>query len=472
MPSNPFERITFRGQEGQVLVSVLAVFLLLTLTAWAFVALMNSEQRLAGDSYRAMAALYLAEAGVERVLWELGHEPILDGNGNGNGHLVGYQEQLGAGSFLVEDVTQQGGILVVTVRGEVGGVVRRVRRVARIAPQALAYSIFGGDLVLAGSARTYIAPLQPHLQSSRRLGDVAAFKTLWFEAGTVFNALDGRRIATRDQITRDFELFGLPSASFHSSLQEFMPDLVLMLEAQLLFGSGPWRLYSADSLHRENPAIHVRRLRVDEASLPAVDVDTLRAMARSNPGNAPINREVGERALDRALREKQDSLYTPEEFARILNYLGAVRQDQSRTGLAFAGVVFVEGAVSVLSPLAIDDGALIVNGTLHIADGMQVTIRHSVRASALPGLIVVGPGGAIRVGRGASLVADGLVYTSGGLEVLNGTLDVSGAVMAGQGFINDGGLTIVRYDASVLQTLGVELTRDVLVRPLAWEDLR
>lgn len=433
------------AERGLALVSVLGLLVLLTMVALAFVSLMNAEQRLAGGAYRNTAALYLAEAGVEKALWHLANRAP-DGSRDGSWRPVGYQEELGAGSFVIEEIKEEpAGVLAITVRGEVGGAVRRIRRIARIAPRALTYGLFSGDVVLARQSRTYVVPSLKMEEACQRFGDIAVSREFWFDKDVVLNSLDGQKV--------------------HDPL----PDLVLVGEARLILGNKEWLLNDVDALRREVPGAYVGTLRNEEVSMPSVDLEAYRALAKENTSNVDINHTVGERTLDRVMSEKKDSLYTAEQFERILAHLD--RQRREGKELRLAGVVFVEGAVSVGRALLIDEGALIVRGSIRVMDRARLEVRHGPQTSTLPGVIAYGDGGMIRLGKEATVNVDGLLFAGAGLEVIKASVDVRGAILAGQGILNQDGLVVVRYQPSVLRTIGLSRTAHVLLRPLTWQEL-
>ncbi|MGQ0550357.1 MAG: hypothetical protein ACT4PY_11905, partial [Armatimonadota bacterium] len=196
---------------------------------------------------------------------------------------------------------------------------------------------------------------------------------------------------------------------------------------------------------------------------------TYRALASDNRANAAMNRAVGERALDRVLANKPDSLYTPDQFDRVLAYLERQRREGKDARLA--GVVFVEGTLIISQTLVIEDGALIVRGSLRLEDRARLEVRHSPKTASLPGVIVSGDGGIIRLGRDAVAIVDGLLFASTGVEVLKARVDVLGAIVAGQGFVNEDGLVVVRYHPGVLRTVGLTRTEHVLLSPLTWQEL-
>ncbi len=457
-------------EKGQALIPVLGLLGVLTVVAWAFVSWMNTEQRLAGDAYRRTAALYLAEGGMEKAVWYLTHQAP-DGSGGGTWRPVNYEEVLGAGRFVIEEIKEDpASVLAITVRGETATVVRRIRRVVRIAPRALGFGLFGGDVVFAGNARTYVVPhYDRHIR--QRLGDAGAFGEVWFERSVQFNDLDGQTVQLRDGPAPDYALFEIlnwPVPSDH--LREVLADLVLVGEAGLIVGNKEWPLRELSGLAIEAPGVHARALRRDaEVSMPSVDLEIYRGLARENAANAALNETVGERALDRILSKKRDSLYTQEQFERILGYFEGRRREGVEPRLT--GLVFVEGMVRITQELRIEEGALVVYGSLNVTEKARLEVRHGLISAALPGVVVSGDGGMIRLGRDSVLIADGLVFASIGIEVSSARMDVKGAVLARQGFLNDNGLVIIRYAPDVLRAAGVSRTDHVLLRPLSWQEL-
>jgi hypothetical protein len=456
-----------RRESGQALLSVLALFVILNVFAMAFVWLMNAEQRRVGQTYREMAALYLAEAGVEKTVWLLSQAA---GGGPGRGAPTeGYEEPLGSGRFTVEHMSEEGATLTLAVRGEAGGVIRRVRLTARIAPAALGFAVLAGDVVaLTRQARTYVVPCAGPKAACRGLGDVAVSSDLLIDRDAMLNAFDGRRLALREGSVPDYSVFGLSSAWADPRLAEVLPDLAVIGRDYLTVGTGGQPLYDTGALRRDYPGIHVRSLRSAEASVPGVDLERYRALAEANHGNQTLNQAAGDRVFDRSLRDKKDSHYTPDQFETLLAYMDT-RRRQDRETLALRGIVFVEGIVGVSRALSIQDGALVVRGTIIVMEHARLEVRHGPAASGLPGLIAFGDGGMIRLDAGSVTAVDGLVLASVGLEVRRASLEVSGAVATGQGFVNDGGLVVVRYSPRVLGTGGLARTVHVLIRPLAWQ---
>ncbi len=255
--------------------------------------------------------------------------------------------------------------------------------------------------------------------------------------------------------------------------REILPDLVGTGETRLAYGRDFDALDNLTALQFKYPDVRVRELRYESVSMPRVDLDAYRALARENRGNSMVNKTVGERMRDRLLTEKADSLYTQEQFEKILWYLDGENRTRAKgKELGLVGTVFVQGIVTIRGALRIDEGALVVKGVVGVAERARLEVRHSAAITALPGVIAFGDGGAIRLAPESTVIVDGMVLAGTGLEVYQATLDVSGAIVTGQGLLNDGGLMVVRYRPDVMRTMGVGRTAEVLVRPLSWQEVR
>lgn len=461
-----------RRQDGMALVTVLILIFVFSLLAWAFVARMHGEQRLVGSASRGTAALYLAEAGAEKAL-RLLSSTTSGGLEHDRPLVEGYQEEMGSGRFVIEKTVEDPpGTIAVTVRGEAGDSVRRIRVIARMVPKALGLGLYGGNTVaLARGARVYVVPSTPAKKAEERMGDVAVARELWVEEDAALNDLDERALTLREGRVKDHALFGLSSSiGADLRMREILPDLVATGTTDLVSVTKTRVIYDHDTLRREHPRVHVRALKREEVSLPSADLEALRTLARSNVANADINRAVGERFFDRTLRDKANSQYTSAEFERILTYLDMKHRDTGREH-RLGGVVYVEGLVNIGRALHIDDGVLVVRGKIHVGDGARLEIRHGPQSRHLPGLVAATDGGMIRVGHEAVMIVDGVVFASSGLHVSRATMDVSGAIIAGQGVLVEGGLVVVRYQPDVLGTIGLTRTHHVLVRPVAWQEI-
>lgn len=69
-------------EQGSVLVFSVLVLTILVLLAAPFLFQLSNEHKLTDKSFKSMAALSLAEAGVERAIWELNHGNILSWSGD------------------------------------------------------------------------------------------------------------------------------------------------------------------------------------------------------------------------------------------------------------------------------------------------------------------------------------------------------------------------------------------------------
>ncbi len=287
-------------------------------------------------------------------------------------------------------------------------------------------------------------------------------------------AADCIQLCSPSGTIRDYALFGLTTAIgtvFRE--REILPDLVGTGETRLAYGRDFDTLDDLTALQFKYPDVRVRELRYEAVSMPGVDLEAYRALARENRGNATMNKTVGERMRDRLLTEKPDSLYTQEQFEKILGYLDGENRTRAKgKALGLVGTVFVDGIVTIRGVLHIDEGALVVKGVVRVAERARLEVRHSAAITALPGVIAFGDGGAIRLAPEATVIVDGMVLAGTGLEVYNANLDVSGAIVTGQGLLNDGGLMVVRYRPDVMRTIGVGRTAEVLVRPLSWQEVR
>ncbi len=464
-----------RRQEGLALVTVLVLLLVLSMLAGAFVWRMNTNQGQVGRAQRATAALYLAEAGAEKALWELSH----GGPGasrNGEGSLAGYQEQQGSGRFVIEKMLETPeGVFEITVRGEIGDVARRLRVSARLVPKALGLGLYAGDVAaMVRQSRLYVIPVLKTQKASERFGDIGIALQLWVEEEAALNHLDGQEVALRDGSVHDYTLFGFSSAiGVDFREREILPDLVVTGEGQLTYGEDAAPLSNLSAFRLKYPGIRVRELKSEQISMPGVNLDVYRALARENRGNAGVNKAAGGRMRDHLLSEKMDSLYSQAQFEMMLSYLDSENRIRpSGREIRLAGTVFVEGAVKISGALRIDDGALVLKGVLSVADQARLEVRHTPASTTLPGVIAFQDGGAIKLAQGSTVIIDGIVLAETGLEAVKARLDVSGAILTGQGFLNDGSLIVVRYQPTVLGTMGLERTKDLLVRPLSWQEVR
>lgn len=443
-----------RRQEGQALVIVVVAMLVLQAVAGAFISRMHMEQRLAGRSTRDLAALYLAEAGLQKALWLL-EERMSDPASYGRWDLP-HQEALGPGTFEIEEVEHlPGGLIAVVARGEAAGSIRRVKALARVGPEALAYGVYGHLLVgFDGQARTYVIPCKAG-GDCRNGGHLASGGTVRFD-GTraALNDFRGIRLPLRDGSGRDDQLLKAPPAP---DPKFGLVDIVLAGGAQLWSGAEQ-RPVELDELRKRVQGLGVSSLRVrGPLQMPLIDHGYLRALAEANTANRMLWGATG-------LRGDTGSRYTEEEFIAILDYL----KDSPTRSLR--GVVFVEGDVNLEegTRLTITDGVLVVQGGVEIGAGARLEVRHSSAAWGLPGIVALG--GSIHVRQRSRAVVDGLVLAEQDFYLEGGVLDAVGAVVA-RNFLNRDGIAVVRYSSLVLSTIGLRSTDRGRAELVSWQKL-
>lgn len=439
-----------RGESGQTLILLLAVAAMLLPLGAGFVSSMFLQQRLAGDRYRATAALYLAEAGIEKTLWHLqGEAP--DGSRDASWRPRGHTEELQLGDrrgrFTVEVRDEAEGRVAITSTGQVGSITRGVKVVAKVAPGALDYALFGAGLVAID-------------------GDQAALSLVEVRD----HCLSGVMLASNAEIW-----FRTPGSRL-----EFLP--CGQNEAVLRIGqSDPLRLTVGDA-HGTARYLGLREFgvqvgRVDVRTIPAeaspaFDAEALRRRAERNEANAALNRAAGEAADRPALREKRHSLYTAEEFTLLMRYL------RGREG-SLVGGIYVTGGILLPAdaPVTVFDGFLASEGGLIIEPGGRLSVRHSRSARLLPGVMTIGKGAPLVIGEGTRVEVEGVVASEGLIDLREGSfLQVVGAVIAAAPDfslrLNNATLRI-RYDPLAPGTVGLFATggrRRVL--QLAWQELR
>lgn len=449
-----------RRQEGQALLTVLVVMMVLHMFGWAYLARMNSEQHLAGTSARGIAALYLAEAGLHTALLML--EEQSTGTSPGGVRSLPYHESLGSGTFTIEEIRHLPvGLIEIIVRGESAGAHRRVRSLARIGPEALAHAAYGERVVtLGGRARTYLVPHRTG--TCRCAGGLAVGGELQLDTRAALNSFGGFPVILRGATVSDLELPGAPTErGTHAGLA----DLVLSPRARLtmLSSSNP---VSADDLRRLVKELGIRSVR-RRAPFSAVniDLDRLKAMAEGNKENAAINATVGTLTGESGLRAKANSRYTAEEFGAVIAFL------QGRTDRALRGIVVVEGDVYLDEgiTLTVLDGAVVVEGDVEVARGARLVVQHSIHARTLPGLIAW-MRGTIQISAGGVAVIDGLVLADQAITLHGGALSVTGAV-ASRNLSNVDGTLVVLYDSRVLVVEGLRAGRRGIAEIVSWQEL-
>jgi cell division septation protein DedD len=444
------------GESGQGALFLLIVFaVLLAVFGITFLARMHLQHRLAGGQLQALAARYVAEAGVAKAMWYLeGRAP--NGSDDASWRPHGYSEELQAdglrGRYTLEIDDAPGGTVAITSWGEAGTAGRGVRVIAKISPRALGYALFSGGLVTVEGQRAKVVLAGPEEDGCvpRTLAGLNA--EFWFRT-------PGSTLALM-----------LSCAEQRPAARLGIANLDRLTVGELHQPAGIDRLQSF-GVHIVN-ADQVATRRIAPEALPSLDADAFRRGAAANPANADLNHAAGRAFSWPSLLEKKDSLYTAEEFSLILRYL----RDRN---VPMAGAVFAAGPATVPAdaPLTILDGFLATDGGLTVAPGGSLTVRHQ-RGQLLPGLVTLtretyAP---IVVGERARVAVDGLVVAQGVIEVREGaTVDVAGGIVAAD---SDYGLRLfnasltVRYNPAVAGTPGiVSRTGPRKVVPLSWHEV-
>ncbi|MEE8376945.1 MAG: hypothetical protein V3R45_01115, partial [Candidatus Aminicenantaceae bacterium] len=75
-------------ERGSVLIIALLVTLMLLILIMPFLAKLSGAYRLTEKSYRTLVATNLAEAGIERAIWELNYGSIWTWDGEANNRIL------------------------------------------------------------------------------------------------------------------------------------------------------------------------------------------------------------------------------------------------------------------------------------------------------------------------------------------------------------------------------------------------
>ncbi|MGH2374681.1 MAG: hypothetical protein ACRDIC_14595 [bacterium] len=464
---------------------VLLVLFILTINAFTFVSMMHGQQAAGGARYRKTAAFYLAEAALARAVWLLENSAEPGGVGGVGWRPTDHREvyRVGAldGEVRIRIADENDGHLALTGQGEVASTVREIRMVARLTPGALRYPLFSrGAVWLDGEARTYLVPLQPGARPCERPGGhLAAGGEIWVRDQRVrLNALESIALDLTSGTVRDHELFGFPAAPHPAdpAFVDAIGSLTLLDGAPVHVRDGRKRVTDPSSLSSFVPGTYVRSFRTgDRIDLPAVDFEHYRALAARNRENAALHKALG-------WEGKEGSVYTAGEIGRILDHLN----DPYARVTALRGVVYMVGNLTLASGqrLAIDNGALIVDGSLVLQSKARLQVRQGDTAGRPPGAerlpgVVTRGGGVILIGPNAKFATEGLVFASGTFDVhRDAFVDIAGSLLAagpGVGFRNGGGTVVIRYDPAVMRTAGIRLAdgaRGVAVAPISWQEVR
>jgi hypothetical protein len=455
------------------LLVVLVILLAVGSSSASFIWFMNQQQARAGARYRTAAAVAAAEAGVHRALSVLeGAIPAPDGAEGRTWRPAGYTERVRAGGlegwFTLTLSNAEGGAILVTSVGHVGGVSRRLRARVFLPSPTLLAAMYGASLIRIEKAPTALV-LRPYGQPGDRPWiHMAAGRGIWF-AGNDVSVNDPA--VTVEAGPGPVDPPGTPATT---RLDAGEPARVLVArDAELLIGADRRRL---EIEHLREGGIHLAQIVVRDGALPAapeVDAAYYQTLAAASRTNAALNEAAGTYLGDADLARKTDSLYSIAAFQRVLTYLRTVEPTP-----ALRGVIYVSGGVAIGDGqrLRITDGALVTEGTVVIGQGAALEVTHSAATRTLPG-VVVAREGALVVSAGATLRAHGLVYASRVIDLgEDAVADIVGAIVGA-----DRGLSIrtlaatlvVRYDPAVLGTPGLRVAPEapVIAWIAQWEEL-
>jgi len=115
-----------RGEKGALLITAIIVLLFLAVLGMSLISLLFSRTVYSQMELDRLKALYLAEAGISKAIWELRYNIDLDGNSQGNVART----ELGDGYFWAHHDFQNSTITAT-------GIVNKVRRVIQLKYSAI-----------------------------------------------------------------------------------------------------------------------------------------------------------------------------------------------------------------------------------------------------------------------------------------------------------------------------------------------
>ena len=523
-----------RMEEGMAVIPVLVVVLVVSAIGLGLVGVMNTDITHATIQGTVSRSFYVAQAGLQEAVVRLKADP----NYRTPGYPAAVPpEDFAGGQFWiwVEDHAED--VVQITSRGRATTagrtVTAEVRTTALVGPP-VAFGLFGVSTVEAQGAnsRTYLAPWQTSGPGVPRGPNMGSFQEINFQdSGSRLNAVSETAVETltlRDGTFNDWELFGFTSRPVYSPDPSVDPtpwilgvfgDIVkaqperdpwphsctpLTYYACLTVRSGSTDIATVTQLRVEENVRHVYVNRIRRRILPAVSLasEPLLQEARNNTANAEVNRAAG------ITTTPDDAVYTAEEFHCLQAYL-------SSTGRQLGGTIYVNGDVqiggsvratcggrtrnlSLGNQLTISDGTLAVEGNLVMDQNASLTILHDIFGTNF-GTVPADPGRAaaarkkvalaafprgsstgrfvMRGGSQSKFTADGLVYTSDGMEVgPQALVDLIGAMYHNTArhtrpsFLNNNGTTVIRYDPLAASRL--VSASGIGVTILSWQQLR
>lgn len=494
-----------RGEDGVTILPVLVVVVIISAIGFGLVGVMNTDITHATIQGAVSRSFFITQAGVQEAVVRLKANPLY--------RTVAYPGSVspiafGSGEFWmwVEDYAED--TVQITIRGRGVSAGRAassgVRVIALVGPP-ITFGLFGVSTVGAqgATARTYLAPWLPTGPGEPRGPNAGSFLDVNFQdTGIRLNAVSETSPTTlilRDGTFNDWELYGFasrpaydPNAAEPWILAAFgdivkaQPDTGAVLHpcdppswyACLTKQSSPIDIQTIYQLRGVEDMKHAYMSRVRKRILPRAFLPSapLLAEATANTVNAAVNAAAG---IPHA-----NAVYSAAEFAALLTYL------QTNPG-PVSGTVYVQGDLTIANNFTLQAGTLAVEGNLTLATNRTLNILHDIlnpdpdvaAAARQKVAVAVFPGGAstgrfIMQADGSRLEADGLVYTSDGMEVNpNAFVDLVGAMYHGSAdgsipsFRNKNATVVIRF--SPLATTPLRANSGAIgVKILSWQQMR
>ncbi|MDR7482467.1 MAG: hypothetical protein QN183_05805 [Armatimonadota bacterium] len=371
------------------------------------------------------------------------------------------------GRFRLSLTDEAGGVILVASTGEVGGIVRRVHARVVLASPLLGAALHAAGLVQLGNppGATVIVPYGDSV-ADRRWAHLSTAHGVWFESVAVSLNAPGM---PHDLAAGPAD----PPGSLRDATAAAWPQPArLVMAPGALITLGQTALATVQPLRAAGVNLdgEVRTLR-GPLPPPEVDREYYQGLAAANLSNAAVNQAAGAAHRDDRLERKQESLYSPAEFARVLAYLRRTPEAVLR------GTVYVRGGVALSDGdrVRITGGTLVTDGTVHVVHGGTLEIVHDMATRSLAGLLVLEPG-AVVVSHGGRLRVHGLVYAGRTFDAgAEATVDSVGAVLGADPRIsirNHGARVVIRYDPAVMGTPGLRVAPDspVVAWVTTWEE--
>ncbi len=517
------------GEAGVTVVPVLVVVLVVSAIGIGLVGVMNTDITHATIQGAVSRSYFVTQAGLEDAVVQLKANALF--------RTAPYPAAVGAQNFgggqfwvWVEDYAED--MVQITSRGRATTagrtVTSEVRAIALVGPP-ITFGLFGVSTVGAQGAnsRTYLAPWQTAGPGVPRGPNMGSFLDINFQDnGTRLNAISETSpdtVTLRDGTFDDWELYGFTSRPVYATDPSVDPtpwilaafgDIVkaqpdtggwahscspLTYYACLTVQNGSLDVSTITSLRLTENVRHVYMNRIRRRILPVTSLASAPILqeAQANNGNLVVNQAAG------ITNTPNDSIYAADEFHCLLEYLN------NNPGQVIRGTIYVIGSAQIggninvacgggqrrnralEDDLNILDGTLAVEGDLTLSQNASLTIRHDilnpnpvVAAAAREKIaLALFPRGnstgrfTMNGGSQSKFTADGLVYTSDGMEVGPQSLvDLIGAMYHNTAnnlrasFINNNGTTVIRYDPLAGTRLGS--ASEIGVKILSWQQLR